>query len=191
MAKPNDERLTANTLLVSAIDFADLADYAASRSGSSLNLLLLTFLLGRAYELALKAVLRQDGASDGQLRRYGHNLRCLHNAVLEAHTSKRLRLTSSREEVLRGLGIYYTGKYLEYPQVGTYRLPPPYTLRGLVREAIALALDHIRGPGTYRRFVASSKPGVVIAPAARYGNASRRRTYRAQIRQFERLMRSA
>jgi hypothetical protein len=191
--KPADSiRLTANTLLTGAIEFADLADlHASNRLPIEQDLLLLTFVLGRALELALKAVLRHDNRSEQELRGYGHNVQRLYEAVLQEHAPKRLKLTLRRQVVLRSLRVYYTGKFLEYPQIGTYQLPPPYVLRGLVREAIRFGIDHVRGPGTFRRHDANLPRGVRIAAGAHYRNASRRRTLRDQIRRFERFMLAA
>jgi hypothetical protein len=144
-------------------------------------------VLGRTLELTLKAVLRQDGRSEHELKHVlGHDVQKLYDAVLQVHGPSRLRLTLRRAAALRLLRATYTGKFLEYPQIGGYQLPPPYALRGLVREAICFALDHVRGPGTCRRLGEGLVPGVKIASGAHYGNASRRRTLRDLLRRLER-----
>jgi hypothetical protein len=187
--RADNARLTAGTLLGGAIELSELADlHAASRSQIDLNVRLLTFLLGRSLELALKAVLRHDGASETRLRGYSHHVGRGYDAVLAAHSPAGLRKTQSRGAVLRLLQACYPNKLLEYPQVGAYRLPPPCVLRGLAHEAILFALDHVRGRGTAARLVARKAPGVVISPSANYGNASRFATMRDQIRQAERIL---
>lgn len=194
-ARRNDPRLTASTLLNGAIDFADLADvYAAQRPGLKRNPLLLTFLLARALELALKAVLRKDGVIEDDLLDLGHNVQRAHQSVWRAHRPTRLKLSPTREHALRLLGRFYTGKLLEYTVVGAYELPHLYTLRGMVHETIRFALDHVHGPGTYKSLAklrTKYARGVEIAPDAKYGNTSRKRALRHQQRQLRELIRAA
>jgi hypothetical protein len=183
-AHPQDDpRLTSKRLLLGAIQFADLADvYASARPRLDRNPLLLTFVLAIALELALKAVLRKDGATEKGLRRIGHDVEAAYRLVRTAHTQMRLRRTADRARVLRLLRTYYREKYLEYTPVGTYKVPELYVLRGMVLEAIRFALDHVYAAGTYRKRL--NMRGVRIsAPTSAYGNASR-----SEMRKQERLL---
>ena len=174
--------------MLGAIDFADMADvYASARPprGEG-NPLLLTFVLAIALELALKAVLRKDAATEKTLRRLGHDVEAAYRLVGKRHAPARLRRTRDRVRVLRLLGAYYKPKYLEYTPVGWYSAPKLYVLRGMVFEAIRFALDHVYGVGTYarRRHTRGVKIG---ATEAAYGNASRRELKRRELREWGRL----
>ncbi len=116
-ARPDDPRLTAGTLLRGAIDFADVADaYAVRRAGTDRNHIVLTFVIARALELALKAVLRQDGETEDRLRTYfSHDAGRAYRAVLDAHSPPKLRLTARRAQALRLLGRYYRSEALGVP----------------------------------------------------------------------------
>jgi len=183
-----DPNLTPNRLLFGAIDFADLADvYATERPGFKGNALLLTFVLALALELALKAVLRKDGATELTLKnRVGHDVGAAYQAVMTAHSPPRLALNPSRARVLNLLRRYYTEKYLEYTPLGAYEVPKPYVLRGMVHEAIRFGLDHVLGAGASRR--GRDAQGVRMgAPKAAYGNASQREMRKRQRLLFDRL----
>lgn len=165
--------------------------YATAKPERELDPLLLSFLLGRALELALKAILRNNGTSSTALKAIGHDLQVAHQEVCKApQAPKGLRLTSTRKAHLAILSDVYKSKALEYLSVRAYRVPPLYLTRGLVHDAIAHALDQTRGPGTARRLAAEAVPGAFIPPEANYGNQSRRRVRRALARDFEKALSS-
>ncbi len=184
-----DPNLTANRLLFGAVDFADLADvYATARPGFKKgNPLVLTFVLALSLELALKAVLRKDGATEKTLRhRFGHDVEAAYRVVGKAHSPSRLTRTPSRARVLKLLRLYYTEKYLEYTPLGPYEIPKPYVLRGMVLEAIRFGFDHVFGAGASRK-MRDAKGVRMGAPRAAYGNTSRREMRKRERLLFEKL----
>ena len=186
--RPDNPLLTANRLVLGAIEFADLADvYVSSRPPLARNSLVAAFVLALALELALKSVLRKDGASEAELKRISHDVERAYDCVLRAHPDlPRLRINPARVRVLALLGLYYKDKTLEYTSVGWYEAPKLYVLRGMVREAIGFALDHVYGAGA--QHARRNSRGVRIgAPKAAYGNMSRRGSFKAQLAEFERL----
>jgi hypothetical protein len=174
--------------VLGALDFADIADvYVSARPPrTDGNPLLVTLMLAIALELALKAVLRKDGATEKRLKRLGHDVEAAYRLVGKRHAPPRLRRTAARARVLRHLTAYYKEKYLEYTPVGMYSPPKLYVLRGMVFEAIRFALDYAYGPHTYAR--RRNARGVKIgASQAAYGNASKRALFRHQLAAFQRI----
>lgn len=186
--RSDNPRLTPGTLLVSACGFADAADCYAMRAPGERNELVLTFLLTRALELALKSILRKNGKAEMEIR--GHQVQKLFGMVLQAHPNPRLTLSRRRRAVLALLDAYAPGQFMVYSAQGLYRLPPTGVLRGIVHEVIRFAVNHVRGAGIHRRPLRGSERaarGMVVPTDGRYANVSRRRTFRAQIRQFEEI----
>jgi hypothetical protein len=71
---PDNDRLSSFALLNEACAIAAAADAYSTLGEFDASDLTITFLLGRALELALKAALLQHGATERQLRDLGHKL---------------------------------------------------------------------------------------------------------------------
>ena len=79
------------------------------------------FLIGHALELAYKAVLLEDGATEADLKRIGHDLMKCRRRV---HACRRGLLAEleepGTEEIVGMIGPYYKAKAFEYHLTGLY-----------------------------------------------------------------------
>ena len=84
--------------------------------------LAICYLCGHAIELALKSVLKLNGATDKSLKSIGHDLE---QAFSAANCLQQKRFLNRKLScAVRMLNPYYSGKELEYfTQVGGMRLP--------------------------------------------------------------------
>lgn len=124
------------------------------------------FLLGRALELALKAILRADGMPAKVLaqRRYGHNLCAL---VQECRSRSIEAIDPNVPDSawgLQRLSEAYNTKELEYQEHGYCSGPTPHLLRRLVHFAIELASVRALAANVRTRLLSEvpSKPGLTL-----------------------------
>ena len=79
------------------------------------------FLIGHALELAYKAVLLVDGATDGDLKRIGHDLvKCRRKVQVRRPSLLEDLEESGTEEIVGMIGSYYKAKAFEYHMTGLY-----------------------------------------------------------------------
>ncbi len=83
------------------------------------------FLIGHALELAYKAVLLVDGATESDLKRFGHDLMKCRQKVQVCCPGRLESLEEpGTEEIVRRIDPYYKAKAFEYHMMGLYwRLP--------------------------------------------------------------------
>ena len=102
-------------------------DHAALESGKGFFPLVFPFLflIGHALELAYKAVLLVDGATESDLKRFGHDLMKCRQKVQVCCPGRLESLEEpGTEEIVRRIDPYYKAKAFEYHMTGLYwRLP--------------------------------------------------------------------
>lgn len=144
--------LTPGTLIDGARMYAASADAVNDRYPNALHVL--SHLLGMSIELALKAYLLNNGATERELRRMGHDLRLL---LLRAE-SHGLRNTGSRRFRLGVLGANYMDRLFAYPAEGNLTAIIPVRLREVAGELIKEVFGHIKGRGALAE--CQSEPGL-------------------------------
>lgn len=98
------------------------------------------FLLSRGIELAMKAVLVQQGYDEGDLKKIGHDLDQIARATC---IISELKLTKKDNEVIGYLNPNYYSKLLEYPKVGTKNLPGLPETRELAGKCLQFAEEFV------------------------------------------------
>ena len=79
------------------------------------------FLIGHALELAYKAVLLMDGATEKDLKRIGHDLvRCRRKVQVRCPSLLEDLEEPGTEQIVRMIGPYYKAKLFEYHKTGLY-----------------------------------------------------------------------
>jgi len=79
------------------------------------------FLIGHALELAYKAVLVVDGATEKDLKQIGHDLvRCRRKVQVAFPRLLEQLETPGTERIVRMIGPYYKAKLFEYHKTGLY-----------------------------------------------------------------------
>lgn len=171
----NTERPLPVMLFYRAADFAAAADAYVTMYGVRADGFALMFLLGRSFELALKAALRAHGVSGGTLRRkpYGHDLVAL---VSKSNEMGLMMVDPDLPDTRWGiekLNEAYHSKELEYPNSGRASGPTGPLLRRLVHFAI-----HRAGLFTLRHEVRERllsehppRPGITLGAIAAYERA--------------------
>ncbi len=139
MADSANHPLTAETLLDGARMYAAAADAVNDRFPNAFHVL--SHLLGMSIELALKAYLRQHGASESDLKRHGHDLKRLLDAAIAAG----LNYSGSRNFVLTVTSEVYKHRVFAYPENGVVNAITPFRLRQMARELIEDAIVAIHG----------------------------------------------
>ena len=92
-------------------------DDAAPASGQGFLPLVFPFLflIGHALELAYKAVLLVDGATESDLKRIGHDLvKCRRKVQVHCPSLLEDLEEPGTEEIVRMIGPYYKAKAFEY-----------------------------------------------------------------------------
>jgi len=150
----SDDSLSAGTLINGARMYAAAADAVNERLPNSLHVL--SHLLCTSIELALKAQLRNEGYSEKQLRKLGHDLR-----ELFIHCSKHgLDYTGSRSFVLGVSGQNYLERLFVYPEKGAMTVILPRRLREVCHELICDIFPRIKGNDAFSKF--NDQPGLII-----------------------------
>lgn len=162
------ERLLPATLFYRAVDFAAAADAYAAAYGTRTDGYMITFLLGRALELSIKASLLANGVTATQLRsrRYGHNL----ESLLKASEERGLTIIDTKIPDARWgiqkLNEAYCSKELEYQERGTYSSPTPQLLRKLVHFALYRTSFFALRPDVRDRLLKRDPPCPGLAPTS-------------------------
>ena len=112
-----------------AVDFINAAEFVAKEddggvvSGQEFLALLFPFLflIGHALELAYKAVLLVDGATEDNVKRIGHDLVKCRRRVQTSHPGLLGQLEEpGTEEIVGMISPYYKAKAFEYHLTGLY-----------------------------------------------------------------------
>jgi len=171
VATPDNSTLVDRSILEHAFSFAAAAD-AYSARGYTAAKHVLSFLLGRSIELAYKAYLIRQGATEARLRKLGHSLAALQAAAEETGFSSGTTLSMQDCEVIRFLDTDYRDKSFEYPE---RRITTGYN-EGLVRtvtdKVLRGAAVAIWGLASYEELQAATRnrySGMVISDDAYYG----------------------
>ena len=122
--------LTKYTLFDGAKMYAAAADAVNDRMPNSLHVL--SHLLCTSIELALKSYLVHIGYSENQLRRIGHDLPKLLQAVVD----EGLEYTGSRNFVLTISGALYKHRIFAYPENANMTIILPGRLRQMTDELL-------------------------------------------------------
>jgi hypothetical protein len=150
----SDDALTAGTLIDGARMYAAAADAVNDQLPNALHVL--SHLLCTSIELALKAQLRHAGYDEGQLRKFGHDLR-----ELFLHCSKLgLDYTGSRSFVLGVAGHNYRERLFVYPEIGVVNVILPRRLREMCHELICDIFLRIKGTDAFKAL--ANQPGLAI-----------------------------
>ncbi len=83
------------------------------------------FLIGHGLELAYKAILLANGATEKDLKQIGHNLgRCRQEVQFRCPGLLAKLEETGTKEIVAVVGPYYKAKALEYHKTGLYRSLP-------------------------------------------------------------------
>jgi len=154
-----EDSLTSCTLLDGARMYAAAADAVNDKLPNSLHVI--SHLIATSIELALKAYLRHFKYTEKQLKKIGHNLKGLLDAVCKVG----FEYTGSRNFVLYVSGYNYSQRLFVYPEIGNMNIILPQRLRQMADELIREVYLVIHGSEDYKKnsgeqglFIDSSYP---------------------------------
>jgi hypothetical protein len=168
------ERLKPPILFYRALEFTAAADAYVTVWGMRRDGYMVWFLLGRAFELALKAALIGNGFPSAQLRgkkfQKGHGLA---EMVMEADKRGLMMVDDSLPDTawaIEHLSKAYATKELEYQESGRASGPTPHLLRKLVHFAIHRAGLFALRAEVRERLLRDDphRPGLTLAALERY-----------------------
>lgn len=98
------------------------------------------FLTGHSLELAMKAILLENGHTHAKLRSYGHDLVKAWTLVRPTLKDRKHRAVYVEfKKALELLNVYYQAKDLEYRVTGQFSLPRARTILDAAREFWTIA----------------------------------------------------
>lgn len=166
VSEAGSDRPGAATYFYRSRSFAAVADAYVRAYGKQADRWTTCFLLGRALELALKAILRAEGMSARALaqRRYGHNL----YALVQECRARSVEVVDPEIPDsawgLQCLSEAYSSKELEYQGRGQFSGPAGPLLRRLIHFAIGLASARALTPEVHLllRSKIPAEPGLTL-----------------------------
>lgn len=161
-----NDRPSAAAYFYRSLTFAAAADAYVRTYGHHADAWTTNFLLGRALELALKAILRADGMPAKVLarRRYGHDLCALVQECRARSIDVVDPMVPDSAWGLQRLSEAYNTKELEYQEHGHFSAPSLRLLRRLVHFAIELASERALVADVRARLQSKvpSEPGLTL-----------------------------
>jgi hypothetical protein len=167
---PDNPRLADAWLIEQAVRFASAADAYTTR-GVVAAPPVVSFLLGRAIELALKAYLVRQGATERELMKLGHSLSRLLDRAATHGFGTASGLTGVQVRAVRLLSRDYSDKYFEYPELRAYAGYSESIIRRATHEVIREVIVAMWGEAEYARMHGdeyAAVNGLTIAPDANY-----------------------
>jgi hypothetical protein len=146
--------LNPGTLIDGARMYAAAADSVNNDYPNALHVL--SHLLGMSIELSLKAFLCSKGATERELRKYGHDL----GLLLKRAEALGLTKTGSRHFRLNVLGANYEERLFAYPKPAVLTIILPAGLREITHEIISEVFVSIKGEELYDKL--RDEPGLSI-----------------------------
>jgi HEPN domain-containing protein len=167
---PDNPRLADAWLIEQAWRFAAAADAYTTR-GHIADPHTVSFLLGRALELALKAYLVRHHSTEKELRKLGHSLSGLLDRASTHGFGVSTGLTDIQVRAIKLLSEDYADKYFEYPELRPYAGYSESIIRQATHEVLREVIIAMWGADYYAHMLKdehASINGVTVAPDARY-----------------------
>jgi hypothetical protein len=119
---PDNPKLFDGVLLQNAVAFAGAADTYA-KADQSREWFVLYFLLAQSMELALKAFMVNQGATEAQLRRVGHDLTKALEQTEQAGLAVTPPLSATERPSIGLLSKWHSEQLTRYPLMQGYKIP--------------------------------------------------------------------
>ncbi|MDE2761751.1 MAG: hypothetical protein OXK74_03035, partial [Gemmatimonadota bacterium] len=139
-------RITGVGLARRAREFAEAAEHLVTKEGLSPVSFVFLFLIGHALELAYKSILANLGATEGSLKKIGHDLiKCREQTKAQFPGDLDTLEELGTDEILAMIGPYYKAKAFEYHTTGFYRLPGDPVQAATITSATVGKIASTRG----------------------------------------------